>query len=105
MIRWEEEDGGWQGYSGELAVANVAKEPDAEDEQWSWTVTAVKRPKGWRKGSGHRGTWLEARRAAEEYWARWLAEAALRPDIGRLAANTLAAEEQSRRRLKRPRSG
>ena len=102
MIRWEEQDGGWQGYSGGLVVASVFKDIGAETEQWSWTVGAVKRPKGWRKGAGHRSTWLGARRAADEYWERWLAEAALRPDIGRLAAKTLETEARPRTGRKRP---
>lgn len=102
MIRWEEEDGGWRGYSGGLVVASVAREAGAEGAQWSWTVSAVKRPKGWRKGSGHRATWLDARRAADEYWDRWLNEAALRPDIGRLAAKTLEAEARPKPRRKSP---
>ena len=102
MIRWEEQDGGWQGYSGGLLVASVVRDAAAQTEQWSWTVGAVKRPKGWRKGSGHRAGSIEARRAADDYWEKWLAEAALRPDIGRLAANTLEAEARPKARRKRP---
>ena len=31
MIRWErQEDGGWQGFSGELLVATVTKDESAE---------------------------------------------------------------------------
>ena len=56
MIRWErQQDGNWLGLSGELLVATVAKEA-AEKEQWLWTITALKRPKGWRKGAGHRSS-------------------------------------------------
>jgi hypothetical protein len=55
MIRWErQEDGGWQGFSGELLVATVTKDESADREQWLWSITALKRPKGWRKGAGHR---------------------------------------------------
>ena len=57
-----------------------------------WTITALKRPKGWRKGAGHRTTWIDARRAADEYWQKWLEAAALRPDIMRLARESIKAE-------------
>ena len=67
-------------------VATVTKDPSAEREQWLWAHTALKRPKGWRKGAGHRTSWIDARRAAEEYWAKWLEEAALRDDVMRLAS-------------------
>src|SRR5215208_7837543 len=55
---------------------------------------ALKRPKGWRKGAGHRSSWIDARRAAEEYWERWLEEAALRPDVMRLASRSVVKERQ-----------
>jgi hypothetical protein len=46
MILWErQEDGGWQGFSGELLVATVTKDESAEREQWLWSITALKRPK------------------------------------------------------------
>jgi hypothetical protein len=46
MIRWERQDNGdCQGYSREFIVATVAKDPDAEGDQWLWTITALKRPK------------------------------------------------------------
>jgi hypothetical protein len=90
VIRWERQhQGGWDGFSGELVVATVTKDESAEREQWLWAITALKRPKGWRKGAGHRTTWIEARRAAEEYWQRWLEETALRPDMMRLAARSV----------------
>ena len=39
MIRWErQEDGGWQGFSGELLVATVTKDESAEREQWLWSI-------------------------------------------------------------------
>ena len=89
MIRWErQEDGGWQGFSGELLVATVTKDESAEREQWLWSITALKRPKGWRKGAGHRTSWIDARRAAEEYWAKWLEQAALRADVMQLASRS-----------------
>ena len=98
MIRWErKEDGSWNGLSGELLVATLIKE--AED-RWNWNITAIKRPKGWRKGTGHRTEWLQARAAAEEYWERWISAAALRPDIGQLASQSLAAEARPKRRLR-----
>jgi hypothetical protein len=98
MIRWEQDEhGGWRGFSGELPVATVARDENAADH-WLWNIVAIKRPKGWRKGSGHRATWLDARRAADEYWERWLAEAALRPDVERAARQSLPAEERDKAR-------
>jgi len=92
MIRWEQqEDESWQGSSGELVVATVARD-DQDGERWLWTITALKRPKGWRKGAGHRTSWLDARGAADEYWSRWLVAAALRPDLETLAKASLKAE-------------
>ena len=85
MIRWEEqEDGGWQALSGDLVMATVVKAPGGGRAKWLWEVSGVARPQGWRN-SGHRTTALAARRAADEYWARWLEAAALKPDIERLA--------------------
>jgi O-acetylhomoserine (thiol)-lyase len=83
-IRWEEQENrDWHGLSGELIVALVAPPPDGRAKRWFWEVT-VHRPHGWR-GSGHRTTPLAARRAADDYWARWLEAAALKPDVERLA--------------------
>jgi hypothetical protein len=88
MIRWErQEDGNWLGLSGELAVASVTRAESAE------------RLKGWRKGAGHRTSWIEARRAAEEYSQRWLEEAALRPDLMRLAARSVQMKGRSRKKV------
>ena len=72
MIRWEQEGDDWIGVSGELPVAKVVKDPEAERESWIWQLSAIKRPSGWRKPVGHRTTSLHARRSAEEYWAKWL---------------------------------
>ncbi|MFL5112517.1 MAG: hypothetical protein ACJ8DG_09310 [Microvirga sp.] len=95
MIRCErQEDVGWRGFSGELLVATVTKDESAEGEQWLWSITALKRPKGWRKGAGHRTSWIDARRAAEEYWAKWLEQAALRADVMQLASRSLAKERK-----------
>lgn len=83
-IRWEEqENGDWHGLSGELIVALVVPPPDGRAKRWLWDVT-VHRPHGWRS-NGHRTTPLAARRAADDYWAKWLEAAALRPDIEQLA--------------------
>ena len=39
MIRWEQqENGDWHGFSGELPVATVSKDQDAEREQWAWKI-------------------------------------------------------------------
>ena len=98
MIRWERQhDGNWLGLSGELLVATVAKDA-SEKEQWLWTIAALKRPKGWRKGAGHRTSWIDARRAAEEYWAKWLEQAALWADVMQLASRSLAKERKARPR-------
>jgi hypothetical protein len=101
MIRWDrQENGSWQGFSGELIVATVAQDPKAEGEQWLWTITALKGPKGWRKPRGHRAAWLDARAAADEYWERWLTGAALRPDLEALARQSLPAKERPKARQK-----
>jgi hypothetical protein len=42
------------GLLGRVLVATVTKDESAEREQWLWSITALKRPKGWRKGAGHR---------------------------------------------------
>jgi hypothetical protein len=42
------------------------------------------------RNAGHRTTALPARRAADDYWARWLEAAALKPDLERLAALSAA---------------
>ena len=62
---------------------------------WLWTITALKRPKGWRKPAGHRTTVLDARGAARDYWSRRLAAVALRPDLPRLAKQSLKVERGS----------
>jgi hypothetical protein len=98
MIRWEQEGHGWVGFSGELPVAKVVKDVEAERENSNWQIHAIKRPSGWRKPVGHR-TSLDARRSAEEYWAKWLAASALQPDVAQLARGSLALEraKQGRR--------
>jgi hypothetical protein len=98
MIRWEQEGGEWVGFSGELPVAKVVKDVEAERESWNWQIHAIKRPNGWRKPVGHRTTSLDARRSAEEYWAKWLAATALQPDVAQLARGSLALERAKQRR-------
>jgi hypothetical protein len=85
VIRWEEDEasGAWRGFSGELVVATVARAP-AGKAKWLWEAKAVEPPHGARN-SGQRATALAARRAADDYWSRWLEAAALKPDIERLA--------------------
>jgi hypothetical protein len=101
VIRWEQqENGDWHGFSGELPVATVSKDQDAEREQWAWKIEGLKRPKGWRKPIGHRTTWLDARRSADAYWEKWLAAASLRPDLQRLAMQSLPPEERPKARRK-----
>ena len=81
MIRWEEQpDGNWLGYSGQALVATATQ---SEEHQWNWEVPGAGKPKGWRN-SGHRADELEARRAADAYWDKWLTAAALKPDLGAL---------------------
>ncbi|MFL5213336.1 MAG: hypothetical protein ACJ8DH_05545 [Microvirga sp.] len=102
MIRWEQqENGNWHRFSGELPVATVAKDPDAEREQWAWKIKGLKRPKDWRKPIGHHTTWLGARRAADAYWEKWLGAASLRPDLERLAMQSLPPEERPKARRRR----
>jgi hypothetical protein len=82
VIRWEEQpDGNWLGYSGQALVATATK---ADEKRWDWEVPGAGKPKGWRN-SGHRTNELDARRAADAYWDKWLGAAALKPDLGRLA--------------------
>jgi hypothetical protein len=82
MIRWEEQpDGNWLGYSGQALVATATQR---DENRWDWDVPGAGKPKGWRN-SGHRTDELEARRAADAYWDKWLTLAALKPDLGRLA--------------------
>jgi len=82
VIRWEEQpDGNWLGYSGQGVVATATKR---DENRWDWEVPGAGKPKGWRN-SGHRTDELEARRAADAYWDKWLGLAALKPDLGRLA--------------------
>src|SRR5919112_547995 len=95
MIRWEREGDDWVGLSGELPVAKVAKDAEAKGERWIWQVPGIKRPNGWRKPIGHRTTSLDARRSAEDYWAKWLTAAALAPDVAQLARESLASERRS----------
>jgi hypothetical protein len=94
VIRWEEQEtGDWYGYSGELTVANVARQPGGS-ARWLWDVSGAGRPPGWRN-SGHRTTALAARRAADEYWARWLQAAALKPDLNLLAKASVPIKKRS----------
>ncbi len=99
MIRWEREgNDDWRGYSGEVPVATVSKDTEAERERWAWKLRGIKRPKGWRRPVGHRTAWLDARRAAESYWGKWLSAAGLEPDLAQLARQSLPPEERPRRR-------
>ena len=103
-IRWEQvSDGNWEGSSGEPVVATVTKDGD-DGQGWLWTITALKRPKGWCKPAGHRTTMLDARGAADDYWSRWLAAIALRPDLSSLAKQSLKAEGGSGKKATQRRS-
>jgi hypothetical protein len=72
VIRWEQqENGDWHGFSGELLVATVAKDPDAEREQWAWKIHGLKRPKGWRPAGFEDQRVLGRRRGAPgDPWRR-----------------------------------
>ena len=94
MIRWEEQpDGSWLGYSGQALVASATK---ADENRWDWEVPGAGRPKGWRN-SGHRTNELDARRAADAYWDKWLGAAALKPDLGRLAEASVPSKPRKRK--------
>ncbi|MDF2764944.1 MAG: hypothetical protein K0R61_528 [Microvirga sp.] len=84
-------------------MAIVSRE-DEEAERWLWTNNALKRPKGWRKRAGYRASWLETRGAADEYWNRWLAAAALRPDLQALAQASLKADRSTPKKPARKRA-
>src|SRR4051794_17989551 len=89
MIRWEEQASGeWFGYSGQVVVASAKPHNGADSERWDWEVTGAGRLKGARN-AGHRTNELDARRAADSYWQRWLEATALRPDLQRLAQESL----------------
>lgn len=89
MIRWEEQaDGNWLGYSGQAVVATATKRGES---RWDWEVPGAGNPKGWRN-SGHRTNEIDARRAADAYWDKWLAAAALKPDLGRLAETSIPSK-------------
>jgi hypothetical protein len=89
VIRWEEQPSGdWIGYSGQAVVATATKR---DENRWDWEVSGAGKPKGWRN-SGHRTNELDARRAADAYWDKWLTAAALRPDLSRLAETSIRKE-------------
>lgn len=94
MIRWEEQPSGdWLGYSGQALVATATK---ADENRWDWEVPGAGKPKGWRN-SGHRTSELDARRAADAYWDKWLTAAALKPDLGRLAETSIPTKPRNSR--------
>jgi hypothetical protein len=99
MIRWEEQpDGNWLGYSGQALVATATQ---GEEHQWNWEVPGAGKPKGWRN-SGHRADELEARRAADAYWDKWLTLAALKPDLGRLAETSVPSKPRRKGKATKP---
>ena len=81
--------------------ATVEKDTGAEPERWVWKIKGLKRPWGWRKPIGHRTTWLDARRSADAYWEKWCAAASLRPDLQRLALQSLPPEERPKARRRK----
>ena len=93
MIRWEEQpDGNWLGFSGQALVSTATKR---DENRWDWEVPGAGKPKGWRN-SGHRTDELEARRAADAYWDKWLTAAALKPDLGRLAETSVPTKPRGK---------
>ena len=87
MIRWEEDgSANWTGWAGTVRIATVAR---AGAGRWDWTVESPGKAKGART-TGHRTTEIDARRAADASWVKWLDAAALRPDVGKLAESSLA---------------
>jgi hypothetical protein len=102
MIRWEEQESGeWLGYSGQVVVATAKPQNGSGSERWDWEVAGAGRLKGARN-SGHRTNELDARRAADAFWQRWLEATALRPDVQRLAQESLPKRSG---RNQRPRPG
>jgi hypothetical protein len=98
MIRWEEQpDGSWLGYSGQALVATATK---VDEKRWDWDVPGAGKPKGWRN-SGHRTNELDARRAADAYWDKWLRAAALKPDLGRLAETSVPSKPRAQQKTEK----
>ena len=93
MIRWEQQESGdWHGFSGELPVATVpkARMPSGSNED-----PRTQAPEG--LAQAHRASHDMAGRTpllADAYWEKWLAAASLRPDLQRLAMQSLPHEER-----------
>jgi hypothetical protein len=81
-LRWEERDGGWWAYSGELLVGMtgefsdfvLAREP-GHATHW-WKVDAV-HMKWIGKGRGEVSSIAAGKRGVETAWNRWLEHAGL----------------------------
>ena len=100
MIRWEERDtGDWDGFSGEVIVATVTRSAPSK-AQWDWEVTGAGKMKGARN-TGHRANEIEAQRAADAFWERWLSKAALKPDLSQALEMSLGPKRTSRESGKR----
>ena len=98
MILWErQEDGGWQGFSGELLVATVTK-----DELPKGAVALVNHGAEASQGlaQGSRTPHLMDRRSTScrGILAKWLEQAALRADVMQLASRSLVKERKARPR-------
>jgi hypothetical protein len=46
--------------------------------RWAWTVEGGRKPYGW-QNYGERKTASSGKRAADDYWRRWLDHAGLQP--------------------------
>ena len=57
------------------------------------------------RSAGHRATALAARRAADDYWTRWLEVAALKPDVERLAFCGVSAAAEPPQKTRAESSG
>jgi hypothetical protein len=88
VIRWEEQkNGNWDGFSGEVVISTVVRNP-GNPGRWDWQVTGAGQTKGFRN-AGHRTSEVEARRSAEAAWQKWLDATALKPDLMTLAEMSL----------------
>lgn len=69
-LRWEEREGMYIGFAGNIIVAMVCRWNVKQSSQWIWELCGVTRVHGW-KHRGYRKDRAGGQRAAEVAWARW----------------------------------